>query len=311
MSHEFLKFLVTLKRLRSQLIRIHLTGKQVTCTSLAAMESLLGKWTMTIILDNPCAKVDIAHITQIISAAPRLKVFALQTHSKFSTKEYDGFLRELMRAGETSRIHHRHPEINARLRTLQISSTTMQNVNFSILADLGKFFPLLEMLRIENWKLSMDKCDETRITPILTLRGLSLVGIDLATAKGFTKMLSVYVQSFPLLEILVLGARETDILGWKLFKKKPELQGLFNGLDLPKLKCLWLRSWIVDCQELVSLKTNVLRWIVVEECKGMNGGWIKSVKSKWKDAVVIESDTRLNGIDFSSYRNPAKSRIRG
>ena len=142
-SHEFLKFLVTLKRLKSRLTTIHLSGKYIESINLAAMESLLGKWTNTIILDNPCTKVDVGHITPLISAAPRLKTFALQTCNKFSSTEYDGFLRDLMRAGETSRLHHRHPEINARLRSLQVSCTSMQNVKFNILADLGKFFPLL------------------------------------------------------------------------------------------------------------------------------------------------------------------------
>src|SRR5436190_23855167 len=115
-------------------------------------------------------------------------------------------------------------------------------------------------------------------------------------------MLSAYVSTFPALEILVLGAREVNLLGWKLFVNKPELRGAFNGLELPKLKCLWLRAWIVDCQELLSLKTSTLQWIVVEECKGMNGGWIKAVRGKWPRAVVIESATRLkDGVNFAKY----------
>ena len=302
-SHEFLKFLITLKRLKSRLKYIHLSGKQITCINLAAMESLLGKWTETIVLENPSTKVDIGHITMLISAATRLKTFALQSRSRISVGDYDLFLRELMRAGETTRVHHQYPQINARLRSLQISCTAIQNVNFSVLGDLGKFFPRLEMLRIENWRI----IDIGQVTPIRTLRGLSLVGIDVKK-NGFVRMLSTYLRAFPALEILFLGARETNILGWKFFVRRPELRGIFKGIKLPKLKCLWLRAWAVDCQDLVSLKSNALGWIVIEDCKGLNGGWIKAVEGD--GAIVIESDTGFkDGIDFRRYANLAKNKI--
>ena len=149
----------------------------------------------------------------------------------------------------------------------------------------------------------------TKVVPIKTLRGLSLVGIDVEK-NGFVKMLSMYLKAFPALEIVFLGARELDVLGWKLFVRKPELRGLFKEIELPKLKCLWLRAWSIDFEDLVSLKADALQWIVFEECKGMNGGWKRIVNGKWNRAVVIESDTRLkHGIDFSKYRDIAKSKF--
>ena len=307
-SHEFLKFLITLKRLQSRLTTIHLSGKYVESINLAAMESLLGKWTNTIILDIPCSKIDIGHVTPLISAAPRLKIFALQTCSKrFSLGGYDGFLRDLMRAGETTRLHHRHPEINARLRSLQVSCASIQSVRFQNLAELGNFFPLLEMLRIENWRF-LD-VNTTKVVPIKTLRGLSLVGIDVEK-NGFVRTLLMFLKAFPALEILFLGARQMEVLGWKLFVRKPELRGLFTELEFPRLKCLWLRAWSIDFEDFMLLKADSLQWIVFEECRGMNGGWKKIVGEKWNGAVVIESDTRFKqGIDFSTYRDIAKSKF--
>jgi hypothetical protein len=262
------------------------------------MESLLGKWTRTIILVNPWSKVGISHITSLLSAAPRLQKLGIQTNTMFFGQEYTVFLKELLRAGESTRIHHVNPEVNSSLRVLHITASTSQNVKFSILADLGKFFPLLEMLRIENWKVVGDtnEC----ITPIRTLRGLSLVGLDSESKKQtFAKILSRYIANFPALEILFLGARETDVLGWKLFVMKPRLGKVFADMDLPKLKVLWLRAWIVDCEDLMSLKADNLQFLVTEECKGMNGGWIKAASRKWKGLTVVETDSRLNeGFDL-------------
>jgi len=222
------------------------------------------------------------------------------------------FLRDLIRAGETSRLHHRHPEINARLRTLQLACPTAQTVKFSVLADLGKYFPLLEMMRLENWKIEVDGTE--KVSPILTLRGLALVGLDIVEAKTsshpFANMLSKYLCDLVQLEILMFGARDTDVLGWKLFVRKPEMGPLFVGYSLPKLKFLWLRGWVIDCLDLLALKANSLKWLVLEECKGMNGGWVKALRNNWKDIVVVESDTRLkDGIDLFTWKKRARKGI--
>jgi len=311
-KHEFLKLLVTLKRLRSHLAKIHLSGKEVTRTGLTAIESLLGPWTQTIILECPSSKVDIAHITPLIAASSRLKTFALQTNTKFPGEEYSAFMKALVRAGETSRLHHRHPEINARLRTLQLSTLTPQTIKFSVLAELGRFFPLLEMLRIENWKFEVN--GEEKIAPIMTLRGLALVGIDIIETKKsdhpYANILSKYLCELTQLEILMLGARDTDLLGWKLFVRKPEMGLLFKRLQLSRLKFLWLRGWAVDCMDLLSLKASFLKWLVLEECKGMNGGWVKAIRGYWTDIVVVESDIRLkDGIDLYTWKRRARSGI--
>jgi hypothetical protein len=157
------------------------------------------------------------------------------------------------------------------------------------------------MLRIENWKVIVE--GNEKIAPIRTLRGLSLVGFDVVDKKKgpmpFTTLLSTYLSSLPSLEILFLGARDMDYLGLKIFVRRPELGSIFAKLRLPKLKVLWLRSWEVDCQDLMMLKADRLRWLMVEECKGMNGGWVKAVTAKWKGIVVVESAERLkDGVDF-------------
>jgi hypothetical protein len=268
-------------------------GKEVTRTNLSAMESLLGRWTQIIILANPSSKVGISHITSLISAATRLKKLVIQTNTMFFGQEYTVFLKELVRAGESERVlYHLHPEVNAGLRVLHIATSTSQSVKFCVLADLGKFFPLLEMLRIENWKIIGDTNEN--VTPIRTLRGLSLVELDMESKKQtFAKILSRYIATFPSLEIVFLGARETDALGWKLFVMKPKLGKLFADMNLPRLKVLWLRAWIVDCEDLMSLKAENLQFLVVEECKGMNGGWIKAASRKWKGLTVVETDSQL------------------
>lgn len=147
-SIEFLRFLITLKRLGTRLVEVHLSGRQVTRNTLETMQSLLGKWTSRIILDSPQA-IDVVHITDLIAWSPRLKVFSLQTTTNFR-KRYGEFIEILCRAGSAERLPHSHPEINPWLRTLHLSSLTCQSIKFSTLADLGKYFPLLEMLRIEN-----------------------------------------------------------------------------------------------------------------------------------------------------------------
>ena len=290
---EFLKFLVTLKRLRCRLQCIVLEGKEITRTSLSAMEPLLGRWTHTIILRNPSSKVGVSNISSLIASAPRLKKLAIQTNTSFFGQEYTAFLKELVRAGESERVlYHLHPEVNASLRVLHISASASQNVKFCVLADLGKFFPLLEMLRIANWKIIGDTNDE--VSPMRTLRGLSLIELDLESKKQtFAKILSRYITSFPSLEIVVLGARETDALGWKLFVMKPKLGKLFADMELPRLRVLWMRAWIVDCKDLMSLKAENLQFLVIEECKGMNGGWIKAASRKWKGLTVVETDSQL------------------
>jgi len=241
-----------------------------------------------------------------------LKTFALQTNTKFPGEEYSAFMKALVRAGETSRLHHRHPEINARLRTLQLSTLTPQTIKFSVLAELGRFFPLLEMLRIENWKFEVN--GEEKIAPIMTLRGLALVGIDIIETKKsdhpYANILSKYLCELTQLEILMLGARDTDLLGWKLFVRKPEMGLLFKRLQLSRLKFLWLRGWAVDCMDLLSLKASFLKWLVLEECKGMNGGWVKAIRGYWTDIVVVESDIRLkDGIDLYTWKRRARSGI--
>jgi len=207
-----------------------------------------------------------------------------------------------MRAGESTRVHHLNPEVNCSLRVLHISSSISQSVKFCVLADLGKLFPLLEMLRIENWKLVCN-ADEY-VTPIHTLRGLSLVGLDTESKKQtFAKILSRYIAKFPALEILVLGAKDKDLLGWRLFVMKPKLGRIFDQMELPKLKVLWMRAWILDCEDLLTLKAEKLQFLVVEECKGMNGGWIKAASRKWKGLTVVETDTRLSeGFDLVARR---------
>lgn len=80
---------------------------------------------------------------------------------------------------------------------------------------------------------------------------------------------------------------------------KPKLGKVFNEMDLPKLKVLWMRAWIMDCEDLLTLKAENLQFLVVEECKGMNGGWIKAASRKWKGLTVVETDTRLSeGFDL-------------
>jgi hypothetical protein len=306
-NHAFLRFLVTLKQLRTRLASIRLSGKEVTRTNLSAMESLLGNRTHTIIIMNPSGKVGFGHITALVSAAPRLKTFVLHTSTTFMTVEdYTSYLKGLVRAGETERLYQQNPEQNFKLRTLHLSTSTLfQKVKFEVLADMGKFFPLLEMLRIENWKVIVE--GNEKIAPIRTLRGLSLVGFDVVdkkkSPKPFAMVLSTYLSCLPSLEMLFLGARDMDYLGLKLFVRRPELGSIFAKLCLPKMKVLWLRSWEVDCQDLMMLKADRLRWLMVEECKGMNGGWVKAVSAKWKGIVVVESAERLkDGIDFFALK---------
>jgi hypothetical protein len=216
------------------------------------------------------------------------------------------FVRELLRAGETARLHHRHPEMNTRLRILQLGCVQVQNVKFGVLAEMGRWFPLLEMLRLENWKVHVDVA--SKVVPIKTLRGLSLLGIEFADTKpygGVGAVVSAYVAAFaPTLEYFILGARDMD--RWKIFSRKPELRNLFSRLQTPRLKVLWLRGWSVDYAELLGLEARGLRFLVVEECKGMNGGWIKAVQGKWTGISVIETDTPIKeGVDF---RAVAKAR---
>lgn len=170
------------------------------------------------------------------------------------------------------------------------------------------------MLRIENWKIIPDGDRDLQVQPMFGLRGLSLVGIDFSGRKDkdFVNMLSKFIAAFRNLEMLFLGAKETIAMwGWTWFGPKPVgLQGLFDGMQLPDLQVLWLRGWTLDCADLLSLKSDKLRFVVIEECKGMNGGWIKAVMGKWKGAVVVESETRLkDGVDFSSWRGLAEGKI--
>jgi hypothetical protein len=159
------------------------------------------------------------------------------------------------------------------------------------------------MLRIENYKIIED--GKTKITPIRTLRGLGLLAID--GKQGCLGWLTGYISSFPALEILVLGAKEKDALGWKLFVRKPDLGRIFAEMELPRLNVVWLRGWKLDCGDLVALRAERLRWIALEDCKGMNGGWIKAVTGKWKGVVVVESDSRFkDGVDFRGWRARAK-----
>jgi hypothetical protein len=201
------------------------------------------------------------------------------------------------------RLHHRHPEINARLRVLHLGCVTGHIIEFGILAEMGKFFPLLEMLRIENWRMTVE--GEEKITPINTLRGLSLIGIEILDTKKsestLARVLSGYLSTMSKLEILVLGARDT--VGWKLFVRRAEMGPLFPGIQLPHLKFLWLRSWSIDCHDLLSLKAKYLKWLVLEECKGMNGGWIKALTGHWKGLTIIESDTKLkDGVNLLGWK---------
>ena len=219
-------------------------------------------------------------------------------------------MRELVRAGETLRLHHRHPEINAHLRTLHLGCGAVQTVKFATLAEMGWYFPSLEMLRLENWKVQVECA--TKVVPIKTLRGLSLLGIDFCDTKGFGGLgpvISTYVAAFPGLEYFILGVREKDLLRWKkIFNRKPELKGLFSRVKTPKLKVLWLRGWIVDYADLLSLEA-AMRFLVVEECKGMNGGWLKAVHGKWPGISVIERDTPIKeGIDFRAEAAKVRAR---
>ena len=189
--------------------------------------------------------------------------------------------------------------MNARLRTLHLASTQVQNVKIAVLAEMGRYFPFLEMLRLENWKVQVDV--PTKVVPIKTLRGLSLLGMEFTDTKpfgGVGTVLSTYVAAFPTLEYLILGARE--LVGWKIFsRRKPELRGLFSRLTMSRLRVLWLRGWSIDYADLLALEAEMVRFLVVEECKGMNGGWIKAVQGKWTGVSVIETDTPIkDGIDF-------------
>ena len=154
------------------------------------------------------------------------------------------------------------------------------------------------MLRVENWKVQVDV--PTQCVSIKTLRGLSLLGMEFAETKqfgGVGNVLSAYLAAFPTLEYLVLGAREQ--VGWKIFSRRPELRGLFSRLDIPRLQVLWLRGWSVDYADVLALEAETVRFLVVEECKGLNGGWIKAVQGKWTGVSVIETDTPIkDGIDF-------------
>jgi hypothetical protein len=223
-----------------------------------------------------------------------------------SGEEYTMYLRGLLRAGETERLYQEFPEQNSKLRKLHLSTSTLcQKVKFEVLADLGKFFPLLEMLRIENWKVIVE--GKEVITPIPSLRGLSLVGFDVVdrrkSLQPFERVLSEYVASFPSLEILFLGARDMDYLGLKLFIRRPELGTTFSCLCLPKLRVLWLRSWQMNCDDLMKLTAEKLNWLIIEECKGMNGGRMKAVRAKWKGIVVHENEGRLkDGINFFALK---------
>ena len=300
-SNEFLKLLVTLKRLRTKLVHVHLEGKQITTANISALESLLGKWTQTLIIDSPHQKVDMEHIAALIGASSRLKTFCIKTSNKFSLGEYNNFMGHLVRAGATMRLHHLHPEINARLKSLQVGCVTVHTVKFSMLADLGKYFPRLELLRIENWKIVVDETAQ-KITPIHTLRGLSFLGINITGAKRrkdnvSAKVLSDYIGVFSSsLRVLVLGIRETELLRWSFFTYKPSLGCVFRGKKFPSLRTLWLRACVIDCHDFLSLKGDNLRYIVLEGCKGLNGGWIKAFKAKWKGVVVYETDGRVCGM---------------
>lgn len=115
-----------------------------------------------------------------------------------------------------------------------------------------------------------------------------------------------YIGCFPALEMLVLGAK-TQIFSWKGPFRQVNLGKIFAGLQLPKLKVLWLRGWTLEVEDLLSLKAVGLQWIVLEQCKGMNGGWIKAIMGRWKGIIVVESAERLNdGVDFRGYRGLVK-----
>ena len=297
---EFLKFAITLKTLHSRLRSLHLQGKGVNNLVLAASETLLGKWTKEVIVEQPCDKLDIAQITSFIAAAPRLRVLSLSGKFAIRQKPYVEFVRAVMTAGAINRLYRRHPEINTRLRTLHLSSSTVQTVPFSHLASLGSFFPLLEFLRLENWRLTSVGETESLVA-IKSLRGLALVSLDVEKKELYTVVLAKLIHAFPSLEILMLGTRESDLWGWKIFNRKRELgPSFFESVNLQKLKVLWLRRFTFDPVAFLRLHTPILQFAVLEECRGSNGGWVKACRNRWAGITVVESPVEIrDGVDFA------------
>jgi len=119
------------------------------------------------------------------------------------------------------------------------------------------------------------------------------------------------LRSLPSLEILVLAAKEVDVLGLKLPFRKHQLGKVFEEAQLPNLKVFWLRNWTVDYQDLLAVQSTHVQWVVVEQCKGLNGGWIKAVQGKWKGAFVVESDLRLSGVDFFAWKRSGEKNSPG
>lgn len=59
----------------------------------------------------------------------------------------------------------------------------------------------------------------------------------------------------------------------------------------------------MNCEDLMKLKAEKLNWLIIEECKGMNGGRMKAVCAKWKGIDVHENEGRLkDGINFFALK---------
>jgi len=297
---EFLKFAITLKTLQSHLTSLHLQGKRVNDLVLASSKGLLGKWTKELIVEQPCDKLDIEKVTSLIAAAPRLRVLSLSGKFAVRQQAYVEFVRAVVTAGVINRLHRRHPEINTHLRTLHLCSSSVQPVPFSQLASLGSFFPLLEFLRLENWRLT-DVGETQRLVVIKSLRGLALVSLDVEKKESYAMVLAKLIPAFPSLEILMLGRREPELWGWKIFNRKRELgPSFFESVNLQKLKVLWLRGFTFDPVAFLKLQAPLLQFAVLEECRGSNGGWLNAFRNKWATITVVESSVKLrDGVDFA------------
>jgi hypothetical protein len=281
---------------------LHLQGKRVTNLVLAAAESLLGKWTREICLEG-VAGMDVGQVSALIAAAPKMRVLSLAGRwgKGCGFEEVWG---AVMTAGAVNRLHHRHPEINTHLRTLHLSSSSIQPVSYVHLASLGSFFPRLEFLRVENCRVTNIRRDQGVVT-IKSLRGLALVSLDIEKGESLTGILTRLIPAFPALEILMLGTRDTpDLWGWKLFNRKRELGRMFfETVQLTKLRVLWLRGFNFDAAAFLKFHAGALRFVVLEACRGSNGGWVKGCRSKWPGVIVVESPVKMkDGVDFAGQR---------
>jgi hypothetical protein len=157
---------------------------------------------------------------------------------------------------------------------------------------------------VENCRVTNVRPDQGVVT-IKSLHGLALVALDIEKGESFTGILTRLIPAFPALEILMLGTRDMpDLWGWKLFNRKRELGRMFfETVSLANLRVLWLRGFTFDAAAFLKFHTGLLQFVVLEGCRGSNGGWVKGCRNKWPGVIVVESPVKMkDGVDFAGQR---------